>query len=76
MLQGLLQSMGFASVYDCRNPIGNIYVGRLREFAIWDNRITFAAIKGLLMGHEKRVLKSDAYLLTRDGGQAILRRRV
>ena len=38
--------MGFSSVYDCRNPIANLYIGEGREFKIWGNRITLAAIKG------------------------------
>jgi len=45
-LCNLLRHVGFTSVYDCRNPIGNMYVGGEREFKIWGNRMTLAAIKG------------------------------
>jgi hypothetical protein len=45
-LCNLLRHVGFTSVHDCRNPIANMYVGAGREFKIWGNRITVAAIKG------------------------------
>lgn len=45
-LCNLLRHVGFTSVYDCRNPVANLYVGPERVFKIWGNRITLAAIKG------------------------------
>jgi SAM-dependent methyltransferase len=45
-LCNILRHVGFSSVYDCRNPIANLYIGDGREFKIWGNRITLAAIKG------------------------------
>jgi len=45
-LCNILRHVGFSSVYDCRNPIANLYVGAGRDFKIWGNRITLAAIKG------------------------------
>jgi SAM-dependent methyltransferase len=45
-LCNLLQHVGFTSVYDCRVPLANVYIGAEREFKIWGDRITLAAIKG------------------------------
>jgi len=45
-LCNILRHVGFSSVYDCRIPLANLYVGAEREFKIWGNRITLAAIKG------------------------------
>lgn len=45
-LCNILRHVGFTSVYDCRNPVANLYVGPERLFKIWGNRITLAAIKG------------------------------
>lgn len=45
-LCNLLQHVGFTSVYDCRIPLANLYVGPEWEFKIWGNRVTLAAIKG------------------------------
>jgi hypothetical protein len=45
-LCNILQHVGFTSVYDCRVPLANLYVGPQWEFKIWGNRITLAAIKG------------------------------
>jgi SAM-dependent methyltransferase len=45
-LCNLLRHAGFTSVYDCRNPIANLYVGPQREFKIWENRMTLVAVKG------------------------------
>jgi ubiquinone/menaquinone biosynthesis C-methylase UbiE len=44
-LCNLLRHVGFTSVFDCRNPIGNMYVDD--KFQIWEDRITLAAVKGL-----------------------------
>jgi SAM-dependent methyltransferase len=45
-LCNVLRHVGFTSVYDCRNPVANLYVGTERRFSIWGNRVTLAAIKG------------------------------
>jgi SAM-dependent methyltransferase len=45
-LCNILRHVGFTSVYDCRNPVANMFVGVEREVKLWGNRITLAAIKG------------------------------
>jgi SAM-dependent methyltransferase len=45
-LCNLLRHVGFTSVYDCANPVANLWVGPERAFRIWGTRITLAAIKG------------------------------
>jgi len=45
-LCNLLRHVGFTSVYDCKNPMANLYVGPNRDFKVWGNRVTLAAIKG------------------------------
>jgi hypothetical protein len=45
-LCNLLQHVGFTSVYDCRMPLANLYIGAERQFKIWGDRVTLAAIKG------------------------------
>lgn len=45
-LSNLLRHVGFTSVYDCRIPMANLYVGAERAFKIWGNRVTYVAIKG------------------------------
>lgn len=45
-LCNILRHVGFTSVYDCRNPMSYLSVGAEREFKLWGNRITLAAVKG------------------------------
>jgi SAM-dependent methyltransferase len=45
-LCNILQHVGFTSVFDCRIPLVYVYAGEEREFKIWGNRVTLAAIKG------------------------------
>ena len=45
-LCNILRHVGFTSVYDCRNPVANMFVGAERAVKLWGNRITLAAIKG------------------------------
>lgn len=45
-LYNILRHVGFTSVYDCRNPMAYMSVGSEREFKMWINRTTLAAIKG------------------------------
>jgi SAM-dependent methyltransferase len=45
-LMNLLRHVGFTSVYDCRVPLANLYVGPQRDVRIWTTRVTLAAIKG------------------------------
>ncbi len=45
-LCNILQHVGFTSVFDCRMPLANIYVGPDWIEKIWGNRVTLAAVKG------------------------------
>lgn len=45
-LCNLLQQVGYTSVYECRNPMANLYIGPDWAFKLWGNRVTLAAIKG------------------------------
>jgi ubiquinone/menaquinone biosynthesis C-methylase UbiE len=45
-LYNILRHVGFTSVYDCRIPMAYMYVGEKKEFKMWGNRVTLAAMKG------------------------------
>lgn len=45
-LCNILRHVEFTSVYDCRNPVANLYVGHEKKSKIWGSRVTLAAIKG------------------------------
>jgi SAM-dependent methyltransferase len=45
-LMNLLRHVDFTSVYDCRVPLANVYIGPQRDIRIWTRRVTLAAIKG------------------------------
>jgi SAM-dependent methyltransferase len=45
-LWNALRHVGFTSVFDCKVPIAQLYVGAERQFKLWGNRTTLAAIKG------------------------------
>jgi len=49
-LCNVLRHVGFSSVYDCRNPMANLYIGSEKQFKIWENRVTLVAFKGLPIG--------------------------
>ncbi|MGH9196921.1 MAG: class I SAM-dependent methyltransferase [Acidimicrobiia bacterium] len=62
-LCNILRHTGFTSVYDCRNPIANLYVGEGREFQMWGSRVTLAAIKGQAVSltlHSEATAESEA----------------
>lgn len=45
-LCNILRHVGFTSVYDCLNPMAYLSVGAERQFKMWGNRLTLAAVKG------------------------------
>jgi len=45
-LCNVLRHVGFTSVYDCRNPVANLFVGAEHAVKIWNNRVTLIAMKG------------------------------
>lgn len=45
-LCNILRHVGFTSVYECRNPLANLYLGSEKLFKIWKDRTTLVGIKG------------------------------
>lgn len=45
-LFNILRHVGFTSVYECRVPLANLYVGPEQTFKMWQTRTMLVAVKG------------------------------